>query len=217
MRLVLFGPPGAGKGTQAVRLSEQLGLCQISTGQLIRDAIREGNLAGADVRSYVEKGQLVPDAVVRRLAEAAICDCKFENFILDGFPRNVDQAQWLHTFLEAWKAPLDAVIDLEVPDEVIVRRLSGRRIHKLTGESYHVDTNPPPPDVPAHLIVHRADDCPDAVRRRLKVYREETLPVLTYYRSLGLVFDVASTGSIPAITARIVDLLASEPAQLSVA
>lgn len=203
MRILLFGPPGAGKGTQARLLSERRGLNHISTGAIIREAMKAKTPVGKEAEAYVEAGELVPDDVVRRLAEDAIAQRGYDDFILDGYPRTLQQAEWLTAFLDEHDVPLTAVIDLSVPDEQIVDRLSKRRVHKETGENFHLDVKPPPDDVDPALIVQRPDDRPDAIRKRLEVYREETAPVRSHYESRRAYADVDGTGSFEDVYARI--------------
>ncbi|PSQ98268.1 MAG: adenylate kinase [Bacteroidetes bacterium SW_8_64_56] len=203
MRLVIFGPPGAGKGTQARLLEERRGITQISTGDILRAALEEETPLGQKAKSYVESGELVPDELVRKLAEQAITDEGYDDFVLDGYPRTQQQAEWLTEFLEEHEAPLDAVVSLEVPDEVLVRRLSRRRIHDETGETYHLDHDPPPDDVDPDLIVQRSDDEPETVRNRLAVYREETEPLASYYEKQDALVSVDGVGNIEEVFQRI--------------
>ena len=203
MRLVIFGPPGAGKGTQARLLEERRGITQISTGDILRVALEEETPLGQKAKSYVESGELVPDELVRKLAEQAIADEGYDDFVLDGYPRTQQQAEWLTEFLEEHEAPLDAVVSLEVPDEVLVRRLSRRRIHDETGETYHLDHDPPPDDVDPDLIVQRSDDEPETVRNRLAVYREETEPLASYYEKQDALVSVDGVGNIEEVFQRI--------------
>lgn len=203
MRLVIFGPPGAGKGTQARLLEERRGITQISTGDILRAALEEETPLGQKAKSYVESGELVPDELVRKLAEQAITDEGYDDFVLDGYPRTQQQAEWLTEFLEEHQAPLDAVVSLEVPNEVLVRRLSRRRIHDETGETYHLDHDPPPDDVDPDLIVQRSDDEPETVRNRLAVYREETEPLASYYEKQDALVSVDGVGNIEEVFQRI--------------
>lgn len=203
MRIALFGPPGAGKGSQAQFLSERQGLTHISTGVIIRRAMKANSPVGEEARSYVEAGQLVPGHVVRTLAEEAIAENGYDGFVLDGYPRTLEQCQWLTEFLEEHDAPLHAVISLEVPNETIVDRLSKRRVHSKTGENYHLDMKPPPADVDPDLIVQRPDDRPEKVRKRLEVYEEETAPVKSYYQERGLYEPVDGVGSFEEVYERI--------------
>ena len=203
MRLVIFGPPGAGKGTQARLLEERRGITQISTGDILRAALEEETPLGQKAKSYVESGELVPNELVRKLAEQAITDEGYDDFVLDGYPRTQQQAEWLTKFLEEHEAPLDAVVSLEVPDEVLVRRLSRRRIHDETGETYHLDHDPPPDDLDPDLIVQRSDDEPETVRNRLAVYREETEPLASYYEKQDALVSVDGVGNIEEVFQRI--------------
>jgi adenylate kinase len=209
MRLIIFGPPGAGKGTQARLLEDRRGIAQISTGDILREAMSEGTPLGKKAKSYIESGELVPDEVVRKLAEQAIADEDYDDFLLDGYPRTLQQAEWLTEFLEAHEVPLDAVIRLEVPDDVLVRRLSRRRVHEETGETYHLDHDPPPDDVDPDLIVQRSDDEPETVRNRLEVYRDETAPLADYYEKRGLLVSVDGVGDIEEVFQRIEQVLDS--------
>lgn len=203
MRIVLFGPPGAGKGTQSELLAERHGLWHITTGGLLRAAIEAETPLGVEAKRYINEGHLVPGPLVRQLAEKAMSSHGMDDFILDGYPRTIEQAHWLTEFLDERGAPLDAVISLHVPEEVIIERLSRRRVHKETGENYHLDFRPPPSDVDPALIVQRADDKPEAIRERLRVYECETQPVEEYYSEAACFYSVDGTGSIDEIAARV--------------
>jgi adenylate kinase len=207
MRIALFGPPGAGKGTQAALLVRNFGVKTISTGDLIRTAIRDETSLGRIADSYVSSGDLVPDELVRDLANEAISENGFRNFILDGYPRTLRQASWLREFLSAYGAPLHAVVSIDVPDDVIVDRLSRRRIHRKTGETYHLDHRPPPPGMDPDLIIRRSDDEPDKIRRRLETYRRDTKPLESHFREQGLLVEVAGLGGVEDVHARILDAL----------
>lgn len=207
MRLVIFGPPGAGKGTQAGLLEDRRGLVQISTGDILRAAMKNETPVGKKAKKYVENGELVPDEVVRALAENAIADENYDDFALDGYPRTQQQAEWLTAFLDENQISLDAVLSLDVPDDVIVRRLSRRRVHRETGETYHLDHSPPPDDVDSDLIVQRDDDQPETIRNRLSVYREETEPLEAYYEKRGTLVRVNGEGSIDEVYGRIEEVL----------
>jgi adenylate kinase len=207
MRLILFGPPGAGKGTQARFVEDEFGVEQISTGDIIRTAMKEETPVGLEAKAYVEKGELVPDEVVRKLAEEAIARRDYDDFVLDGYPRTTQQAEWLTEFLEENDAPIDAVLSLQVPDDEIVDRLSKRRVHKETGETYHLDFNPPPAGVDPDLVIQRPDDQPETVRNRLSVYREQTQPLEDYYAERDQLVTIDGVGDIEDVQARIADAL----------
>lgn len=182
MRLILLGCPGAGKGTQAKLITEQFHIPQISTGDILRAAIKEGSELGKQVQAIVESGRLVSDDIVIRLIADRINqpDCK-NGFLLDGFPRTIEQAEALHKLTD-----IDYVIDIDVPEDEIIRRLSGRRIHPASGRIYHLVYNPPrepgKDDVTGEALIQRKDDSEDTVRKRLGVYREQTSPLVDYYK-----------------------------------
>ena len=207
MRIVLFGPPGAGKGTQANLLAERKNLTHISTGMLLRAAMKNRSPLGQKARQYVNSGRLVPDTIVRSLAEEAIAERDFENFILDGYPRTVQQAEWLTDFLNKNNAQLQAIICVRISEEHIVQRLSQRRVHRETGENYHLEFRPPPDSMDPAQLVQRPDDQPDAIKKRLAVYERETAPVVSYYEDSSAFYYVDGEGDVESVFARIADVL----------
>lgn len=186
MKLIFLGAPGAGKGTQAEVVSEKLAIPAISTGNIIRAAVKEQTEMGIKAKDYIEKGQLVPDDVVIGIIKERLAqdDCK-NGFILDGFPRTVRQAQEL----DDMGVEIDRVIDIEVSDERIAARMSGRRVCKNCGASYHLEYKKPEKDGVCNLcgdeLVQRSDDKPETVLDRLKVYHEQTEPLIDFYREKG--------------------------------
>lgn len=208
MRVILLGPPGAGKGTQAKMLVEELGVPQISTGDILRQAVADGTPLGREAKGYMDRGALVPDEVVigiirDRLAQG---DCG-RGYILDGFPRTVAQAEALGKTLEAAGGSLDHVLSLQVDEEELVKRLSGRRTCGACGAMFHVTFNPPKRegtcDGCGGALIQREDDREETVRRRLQVYGEQTAPLIAYYERRGLLRRVPGQGEIPEIFARI--------------
>lgn len=200
MRIVLFGPPGAGKGTQAGLLSEKYGAAHISTGDILREAVANKTQVGLLAKSYMEKGELVPDEVVIAIAKDKLESLGDRGFILDGFPRTIPQAKALDAALKDIDKPLDAVVNLQVDDEELVRRLSGRRVCPSCGEPYHVDSKKSEVEGKCDKcegeLVHRADDQPEAIRNRLKVYNDQTSPVLGYYEQARILRNIAACGDI---------------------
>ncbi len=182
MRIILLGGPGTGKGTQAAFLCERLGIPQISTGDMLRALLKSDNEQAREARGYMDAGKLVPDDFIVRLVRERVAaeDCA-NGFLLDGFPRTLAQAEALTSLGQK----IDAVIVLEVPDEEIVRRMSGRRVHLASGRSYHVDFNPPraegKDDVTGEPLVQRDDDKPETVLARLGVYHKQTAPLIAFY------------------------------------
>lgn len=185
MDLILLGAPGAGKGTQGALLAEALGIPKIATGDMLREAVRDGTPLGARAKEYMDRGELVPDEVIlgmvrERLARPDAAD----GAIFDGYPRNVAQAASLGAMLAEEGRAIDAVVFIDVADETIVRRMSGRRTDPQTQVVYHVEHNPPPAEV-AHRVVQRDDDREETVRHRLEVYRTSTAPLVAWYREAG--------------------------------
>lgn len=185
--LVLMGPPGAGKGTQAKRLVREEGICQISTGDLLRQAVDEGTELGRQAGSYMEAGELVPDDLILDLVDDVLDrpDCD-GGAVFDGFPRTLEQARGLERLLEQRGEELDRVLVIEVPEEELIRRLSERRVCKSCGKMYHKRFDPPRQegrcDACGGELVQRPDDRPETIKRRLAVYREETRPVRSHYQ-----------------------------------
>ncbi len=208
MVLVLFGPPGAGKGTQAAVLSDELGIPQVATGDIFRRHLKEGTELGELAKSYMNQGQLVPDEVVWDIVETRLAqdDCA-NGVLLDGFPRSVRQAELLNGWLESVGKKLEIVTALQVPDDLIVSRLSGRRTCMSCGATYHVEHNPTSVEGVCDRcdgsVVQREDDQEDTIRARLATYKRQTEPVLTWFRQFDLVADIDGTGGIEAVSQRL--------------
>ena len=207
IRLVLFGAPGVGKGTQAALLSRRFSVPHVSTGDMLRGAIREGTPLGLKARAVVERGELVPDKLVSALvAERLSQDDVGAGFVLDGYPRTVRQAEDLDRTLGA--LPIDRVVNLEVPASEIVERLAGRRSCPSCGAVYHVRFQAPKAadrcDRCGSALAARPDDAPEVVQGRLRVYEAQTAPVLSFYRERGLLSDVDGRGRPEEVTDRIV-------------
>jgi adenylate kinase len=203
-----MGPPGVGKGTQAVRLKSLLGVPHVSTGDILRASMQEGSALGRKVRSYVESGQLVPDdlmgdLIAERLGRA---DAR-PGFLLDGFPRTVAQVGILDRVLERMGLPLDKVLILVAPQSEIVRRLTGRRTCPKCGSVFHLESRPPASagvcDACGSALVQRPDDTEDVIRQRLEVYESQTLPVASAYRAKGLLTEIDGAGDVDGVAARL--------------
>ena len=183
--IILFGPPGAGKGTQAVRISEISGKPQISTGDMLRKSVSDKTDLGIQAQSYMESGLLVPDELIIQLISERIKEKDaFNGVLFDGFPRTLNQAVELSSIVE-----ISSVISIEVPDEEIVGRIVGRRMDPVTGDIYHIDYNPPPIEIQDRLV-QRKDDNEDTVRNRLAAYHQQTSPLSKWYSEQGILFAV---------------------------
>jgi adenylate kinase len=200
LNLILFGPPGAGKGTQAARLQEDFRLPYVATGDILRAAVREGTELGRKAKGFMDAGKLVPDELLIDLVVDRIsADDARDGFILDGFPRTRAQADALAEAFDRLGRRITAVLLFDVPDEDLVRRISGRRVSVKTGRVYHVETDPPKHegrcDVDGSRLVQRDDDKPEVVKRRLDVYHEQTEPLVSYYDERGLLRRIDGTRS----------------------
>jgi adenylate kinase len=201
MRVILLGAPGAGKGSQAVLLSEKLNIPHISTGDIFRSNIRENTTLGSKVKNYMDKGVLVPDELTVEIIKDRFLkeDCR-EGFILDGFPRTITQAEYLDKTISILKMEIDYAVDIYAPDEVIIKRLSGRRICSVCGKNYHIKTKPPVRegicDECGGKLVQRNDDREEIIRKRLETYHIETEPLIDYYKGRGKLLRVDGRGSI---------------------
>ena len=208
MKIIFLGAPGAGKGTQAEIVSERLSIPTVSTGNIIRAALKDGTPMGLKARAFIEAGELVPDDVVIGIIQERLSEEDCENgFILDGFPRTIPQAE----ALDAMGIVIDKVIDIEVPDETIARRLSGRRVCKNCGCSYHIDYKKPSVegvcDACGGELILRSDDAPETVLERLAVYHEKTEPLKAYYEKQGKLFIVEGQELVEDTTALTLRLL----------
>ncbi|MBS5812979.1 MAG: adenylate kinase [Sutterella sp.] len=216
MRFILIGPPGAGKGTQAAFIKERFAIPQISTGDMLRAAVKAGTPLGLKAKSVMESGALVSDDIILGLMEERLAqpDCK-NGFLLDGFPRTIPQAE----ALKKTGIPIDFVLEISVPDDEIVRRISGRRVDPVSGRTYHIVYNPPKvegkDDVTGNPLIQRDDDKEDVVRHRLEVYHNQTEALVKFYGDLAKSGDktapqyraISGLGTIDEITARVFDAL----------
>lgn len=201
MRLVLLGPPASGKGTQADVLIRRLSIPKISTGDMLRAARALGSELGKEAESYMNSGRLVPDSVVIGLVEERLSLPDTDNgFVLDGFPRTVPQAEALNALLEKLDRPLDAVVQIDVPRELLAERATLRRMDRRTGHIYHLKYNPPPADAD---LVHREDDREETVRKRLDEFDAMTAALLPFYEDLGLLRRVDGVGEPRLVTERL--------------
>ena len=208
MDLILLGAPGAGKGTQGALLATELGVPKIATGDMLRDAVRDGTELGREAKGYMDAGALVPDDVILGMVRERLSrDDAKDGAVFDGYPRNAAQAESLDGMLAGIGRAIDAVLYLEVDDDAIVRRMGGRRTDPETGSVYHVEHNPPPAEVAARCVI-RPDDVEDTVRTRLEVYRRNTAPLVEHYRAAGVpVHTVDGTRPIEAVQAELLGLV----------
>lgn len=207
MRWIFVGPPGAGKGTQAMRVVNHLAVPHISTGDMFRAAVKAQTSLGKEAQSYMAAGKLVPDEVTIGLVRERISqqDAK-KGFLLDGFPRTVPQADALQKALDEDGVNLDGVLLLEVNDDLIVNRITGRRSDPKTGEIYHIEFSPPPAHV-ADRVIQRTDDTEEACRTRLSAYHRQTAPLIPFYDRLGLLRRISGEGTPDDVTKRVIGAL----------
>ncbi len=211
MRVILLGAPGAGKGTQAKLIMEKMGIPQISTGDMLRAAVAAGTELGLQVKDIMASGGLVSDDLIIALVKERIAqaDCR-NGFLFDGFPRTIPQAE----AMQRAQVQIDRVIEIDVPDQDIISRLSGRRVHEASGRVYHIEHNPPKTagvdDVTGESLIQRADDTEETVRKRLQVYHEQTRPLVDFYQQHGgekIYRNVPGVGSVDEISRRVLAAL----------
>jgi adenylate kinase len=212
VRLVLVGPPGAGKGTQAQFIAAQFAIPKISTGDIFRANVSQGTELGVSAKKYMDAGDLVPDEVTNAMVRERLKeDDAVDGFLLDGFPRNVPQAETLQEMLKDLALDLDVVLELVVDDEEVIRRLSGRRTCRSCGHIWHVDFDPPIREgICDHCggeLFQRDDDKPDTVQHRLDVYVEQTAPLISYYAEQGILLGIDATGPVDDVTERAIAAL----------
>jgi adenylate kinase len=201
LRTILLGPPGAGKGTQAVKIVEKYGVPHISTGDIFRENIKNGTELGKKAQEYMNKGELVPDDLVIDLATSRLLEPDCANgFLLDGFPRTVYQAEKLDEFLAAHDSKIDVVLDIAVEKEELITRLTGRRVCKTCGASFHVVSVPPKQegicDFCGGELIQRADDNLETVTNRIEVYEAQTMPLVDYYENAGNIAHINGAASL---------------------
>lgn len=212
--LILLGPPGAGKGSQGKSLSEAYKIPQVSTGDILRAAVRDKTELGIKAKSYMDKGELVPDTLVVEIVAERLRknDCH-NGFILDGFPRNILQAQAVEKILAGLGKNINYIINIEVPRKEIIKRLSGRRVCRNCGEGYHVIFNPSVDDKRCDKckgeLYQREDDKEDTIEARLKVYEEQTAPLIDFYGKKGALISIDGVGGFKDITEKIVNAIGS--------
>ena len=205
MRLILVGPPGAGKGTQAVHLAKYFKIPHISTGDIFRANLKNGTELGKQAQTFMDRGELVPDSVTNEMVKDRLGNADVVNgFLLDGFPRNTNQAQVLDQILAEKKMPLDAVLELKIDNAEIIKRLSGRRTCKDCGAPSHVEFGKPKVagvcDICQGALYQREDDKEEVLTRRLDIYSEQTMPIIKYYEKFGLLKNISALGDVTEIT-----------------
>lgn len=206
--LLLIGPPGAGKGTHAPRLRDDFCLCHLATGDLLRDAVKRGTEIGKQAKAVMERGELVSDEIVVGLIQDALKGPECERgAILDGFPRNIPQAEKLGAMLAAEGKKIDRALELKVEDQALIERIEGRRVHLGSGRSYHVKFNPPKvegkDDLTGEDLTHRKDDTAAVLGKRLEQYHTQTTPILDFYGKLGVLKTVNAMQDLPKVWAEI--------------
>ncbi|ENK1244431.1 adenylate kinase [Clostridium sp. FAM 1755] len=212
MRVILLGPPGAGKGTQAKLISEKFSIPHISTGDIFRANIKEKTPLGIEAKRYIDNGQLVPDEVTIGIVKDRLTKDDCDNgFLLDGFPRTVAQAEALDEFLKGINKDLDVAILTKVPEEFILERMTGRRVCTSCGASYHIRFNPPKVegkcDICDNELIQRKDDTEATVKERLEVYSKQTYPLINYYKDNGIISEVDGTEAIDKVFGNISNIL----------
>lgn len=207
IRMLIFGPPGAGKGSQAPKIVKAYGVKHLSTGDMLRAAVAAKTELGVKAKSAMDAGDLVSDDLVCGIVAEALKKCDKTGFMLDGFPRTVNQATVLEKQLTSAKTPLTHIINLVVPFELLEERICGRRIHKPSGRSYHVKFNPPKvegkDDKTQEPLIQRNDDCPEALTKRLEKFNSETQPILKLYKDKGIIINVAGDNTFEIIEKQI--------------
>ncbi len=208
MRIMLLGPPGGGKGTQAKFIQDSLKIPQISTGDMLRENVKNKTSLGNKAKDYMNRGNLVPDDVILNMMKDRLQENDCENgYILDGFPRTIPQAEGLSSLLSDINQDLDMVILLNLNDDIIVKRMGGRRVHPDSGRVYHIEYNPPKvnnkDDITGEDLIVRSDDQEETVRKRLEVYHEQTAPLIDFYTELSILKEIDADGSIDSIKTRI--------------
>jgi len=212
MILILLGPPGGGKGTQAVKLFEKYGLIQISTGDILRSEIKKGSGLGKEANQYVSKGLLVPDDIMIRIIEKRIADDDCKNgFILDGFPRTIPQAKALDELLEKLAKKIDKVISMIVSENFLIERLTGRRLCSKCGAGYHIKYSPPKVqgkcDTCGGELIQREDDKEETIKKRFSVYQDQTTPLIEYYQKKSILREVNGEGDVESVYRLIVSII----------
>ena len=212
MKILLIGPPGGGKGTQAKKLSSKFNIPQISTGDMLRDHVKRMSELGIEVKEFMDKGELVPDELILKMMKSKLSDNDCNNwYILDGFPRTLPQAKGLDALLDNIDSNLDKVIIIKVDDDVIIDRMSGRRVHKNSGRIYHIKYNPPKneclDDITNEPLSIRSDDEKETVKNRLKIYHDLTKPLINFYNTKNILFEVNGENEIEDVFANIINKL----------
>ena len=212
MKILLIGPPGGGKGTQAKKLSSKFNIPQISTGDMLRNHVKKMSELGIEAKEFMDKGELVPDELILKMMKSKLSDNDCNNgYILDGFPRTLPQAKGLDSLLDNIDSNLDKVIIIKVDDDVIIDRMSGRRVHKNSGRIYHIKYNPPKneglDDITNEPLSIRSDDKKETVKNRLKIYHDLTKPLINFYNIKNILFEVNGENEIENVFANIINKL----------